>query len=443
MPIPWSMTRTTRYRRQVSNTLLPRCCAGPPEVRKNTPARTWRARTAICASRRASGARSWTTWRRRSTSSRSRRPSGPRSWPSSRAPGARSSSPDKRRLAGRHAKINRKRIGTVETICRFPLRAWRAWVSECLGRPADNAETLWEEHMAISEDVGSIATLWRFPVKSMGGEQLQDVEVTERGVLGDRAYALIDKDTGKVVSAKSVRLFPNLLDCKAAFVEPPRRGGDLPPVQILFPDSTTVRSDSVEVDRVLSAYFERNVTLGRTAPDDFTIDQYHPDIEGADPGGNRDTVVAQKLGAALFAELGMESPVFVGSFLDVFPLSVLTTSTLTKLEGVRSQTRFDQRRFRMNLIVRTEQPGFVENGWVGHQLVLGHDARINVALLDPRCVMTTLVQEDLPQDTDVLRTLVHHNKMKVAAPGQLPCAGVYAVVAAPGTVRTGDNVTIV
>src|SRR5467141_286614 len=166
--------------------------------------------------------------------------------------------------------------------------------------------------MAISEDVGFVATLWRFPVKSMGGEQLQDVEVTERGVLGDRAYALIDKDTGKVVSAKSVRLFPSLLDCKAAFVEPPRRGGDLPAVQILLPDSTTVRSDSGEVDRVLSVYFKRNVTLGRAAPDDFTIDQYHPDVEGADPGGNRDKVVAQKLGAALFAELGMESPVPLG-----------------------------------------------------------------------------------------------------------------------------------
>jgi len=130
--------------------------------------------------------------------------------------------------------------------------------------------------MAISEDVGSVATLWRFPVKSMGGEQLQDVEVTERGVLGDRAYALIDKDTGKVVSAKSVRLFPNLLDCKAAFVEPPHRGGDLPPVQILLPDSTTVRSDSGEVDRVLSVYFKRNVTLGRAAPDDFAIDSTTP-----------------------------------------------------------------------------------------------------------------------------------------------------------------------
>jgi MOSC N-terminal beta barrel domain len=107
--------------------------------------------------------------------------------------------------------------------------------------------------MAIGEDVGSVATLWRFPVKSMGGEQLHVVEVTERGILGDRAYALIDKDTGKVVSAKSVRLFPNLLDCKAVFVEPPRRGGDLPAVQILLPNGMTIRSDAGEADRVLSA----------------------------------------------------------------------------------------------------------------------------------------------------------------------------------------------
>ncbi len=296
--------------------------------------------------------------------------------------------------------------------------------------------------MAISEDVGSVATLWRFPVKSMGGEQLRDVEVTERGVLGDRAYALIDKDTGKVVSAKSARLFPNLLDCKVAFVEPPRRGGDVPPVQILLPDGTTVRSDSSEVDGVLSAYFKRNVTLGRAAPDDFTIDQYHPDVEGADPGGNRDTVVAQKLGSALFAVLGMESPVPVGAFFDVFPLSVMTTSTLTRLNEVRPQSRFEPRRFRMNVIVKTDRPGFVENAWVGRELGLGDGARINVALLDPRCVMTTLAQEDLPRDVDVLRTLVHHNTMQVGDLGQFPCAGVYATVAVQGTVRTGDHVTI-
>jgi len=291
--------------------------------------------------------------------------------------------------------------------------------------------------------VGSVAELWRFPVKSMQGEQLQEVTATERGVLGDRAYALIDSETGKVASAKSVKLFPDLLGCRAAFVERPRAESEVPPVRIDLPNGSSVTSDSRDVDGALSTYFRREVRLARVAPDDFTIDQYHPNVEGADPGGNRDTVVAQKLGAALFAALGMESPVPVGAFFDVFPLSVMTTSTLARLNELRPESRFEQRRFRMNVIVRTEWPGFVENDWVGHELGLGDGTRINVALLDPRCVMTTLPQKGLPQDTDVLRTLVRHNRMQVGTLGQFPCAGVYAVVTAPGTVRTGDRVTIV
>lgn len=297
--------------------------------------------------------------------------------------------------------------------------------------------------MANSKIEGTVVGLWRFPVKSMRGEQLEEAEVTERGVLGDRAYALIDTDTGKVVSAKSVKLFPNLFGCKAVFVEPPRGGGKLPPVRISLPDGTSVTSDSGEVDGVLSAYFRRKVTLAQAAPDDFTIDQYHPDVEGADPGGNRNTVVEQKLGSALFAALGTESPVPVGSFFDVFPLSVLTTSTLAQLSELRPQTRFDQRRFRMNVIVKTERPGFIENDWIGHELGLGDGVRLKVALPDPRCVMTTLAQDDLPQDTDVLRTLVRHNRLQVGDLGQFPCAGVYAVVAAPGTVRIGAPVVLV
>jgi uncharacterized protein YcbX len=296
--------------------------------------------------------------------------------------------------------------------------------------------------MVSSKIKRAIAGLWRFPVKSMRGEQLEEAEVTERGILGDRTYALIDTDTGKVVSAKSVKLFPNLFDCKAEFVEPPRGGGKLPPVQISLPDGTSVTSDSGDIDSVLSAHFKRKVTLGQVAPDDFAIDQYHPDVEDADPAGHRNTVVAQKLGAALFAELGMESPVPVGSFFDVFPLSVLTTSTLAQLNELRPQTRFDHRRFRMNVIVNTERPGFIENDWVGHELGLGDGVRLKVTLPDPRCVMTTLAQDDLPQDIDVLRTLVRHNRIQIGDLGQFPCAGVYAVVAAPGIVRIGDPVVL-
>jgi uncharacterized protein YcbX len=66
--------------------------------------------------------------------------------------------------------------------------------------------------MTTNGAVGTVAGLWRFPVKSMRGERLERAEFTERGLVEDRAYALIDTDTGKVVSAKSTRLFPGLFD---------------------------------------------------------------------------------------------------------------------------------------------------------------------------------------------------------------------------------------
>jgi MOSC domain-containing protein len=296
--------------------------------------------------------------------------------------------------------------------------------------------------MATNGIVGAVAGLWRFPVKSMGGERLEQAELTEHGLVGDRAYALIDANTGKVVSAKSVKLFPDLFNCRAAFVEPPRSGGELPPVQITLPNGTSVTSDSSDVDRVLSAYFRRDVTLARAAPEDFTIDQYHPDIDDVDPAGYRDTFVEQKLGSAFFAQAGLPSPLPADSFLDLFPVSVLTTSTLEQLSELRPQSHFDQRRFRMNVIVDTKEGGFVENDWVDHELTIGDAVRLGVALPDPRCVMTTLAQEELPKDTEVLRTLTRHNRVQVGAAGLFPCAGVYAVVEVPGTLRVGDRVAL-
>jgi uncharacterized protein len=120
--------------------------------------------------------------------------------------------------------------------------------------------------MAINVQVGSVTGLWRFPVKSMRGERLDAAPVTERGLVGDRAYALMDNDTGKVVSAKSVKRFPDLLQCQARFVESPWAGEDLPPVEITLPDGTTVRSDASDVSGMLSTFFQRDVTLARAAP---------------------------------------------------------------------------------------------------------------------------------------------------------------------------------
>jgi len=290
--------------------------------------------------------------------------------------------------------------------------------------------------------IGTIDALWRFPVKSFNGEKIDQVEFDKQGVLGDRSYALIDKETGKVVSAKSARLFPDLLMCRAVFLQPPRLGQEMPSVQITLPDGTTVVSDSKEVDQMLSAYFGRDVTLTRVAPNDFTIDQYHPDIENLDPAGHRGTSVEQKLGSALFKEMGVDSPLAPGSLMDVFPVSVMSTSTLDYLQQLRPETNFDVRRFRMNMVVKTNDPGFVENSWVGNTLTIENNVRLMITMPDPRCVMTTLAQDGIPKDNHVLRTLVEHNRLDIMGSGKFPCAGVYAVIGATGLVRVNDSVEL-
>src|SRR5438270_13386601 len=237
--------------------------------------------------------------------------------------------------------------------------------------------------MNSSEPVGTVEALWRFPVKSMLGEELDASDLRKAGIVGDRAYAIRDMETGKVASAKHPKLWPDLLACRAAFVEPPRPGDELPPARIELADGTSVLSDAADVDAVLSGFFGRDVELARAAQNGYTIDQYHPDEENYDPDGHRDEVVEVGLGAAFFNERGLPSAVGEGSFFDLYPFSVLTTSTLDQLGELEPQSRFDPRRFRMNVIVDTPARGFVENEWLGRTLAIGDDVQLGVALPDP------------------------------------------------------------
>ena len=290
--------------------------------------------------------------------------------------------------------------------------------------------------------VGTVATLSRFPVKSMQGERLSVTDLTASGLVGDRAYALLDRSTGKVVSAKHPRIGPQVLACRATFLD--EIGPDVHKSRVLIslPDGTTVSSDDRDANATLSSFLGLDVTLERSAPEDFTIDHFHPDLASPDPEEPTGTVTESKLGAAFFAKAGIASPVPDGSFLDVFPVSLLTTSTLEQLQVIRPESRFDARRFRMNVVVDTPADGFVEDLWTGRSLQIGETVRLSVVLPDPRCVMITLAQDDLPTDIDILRTLVQHHRVEVA--GRLrPCAGAYAVVEVAGTVSTGDQVSLV
>jgi uncharacterized protein len=296
--------------------------------------------------------------------------------------------------------------------------------------------------MSVGEQVGTVRALWRFPVKSMLGEQLDALDVGEGGVVGDRVYALRDRESGKVASAKHPKLWPNLLACSAAFAEETRAGEEFTAVRIELADGTVVESGAADRDDVLSAFFGREVELAHAAQDGFTIDQYHPDEENYDPDGHRDEVVEARLGAAFFSDRGLPSAVAADSFFDLFPFSILTTASLDQLGELEPDSRFDARRFRMNVIVDTPARGFVENEWVGRTLAIGDQVRLEVTLPDPRCVMPSLAQEELPKDSRILKALARHNRIDVAG-ALYPCAGVYAVADATGTIRNGDPVTLV
>ncbi len=114
--------------------------------------------------------------------------------------------------------------------------------------------------------MGSVISLWRYPVKSMMGEELGASGITERGLLGDRAYALVDTSTGKVASAKNPRKWSDLFDFRATFVEPPRTDGKLSPVQFTLPNGTTVHSEQSDCNQILSKTLGREVTLQKTPP---------------------------------------------------------------------------------------------------------------------------------------------------------------------------------
>jgi uncharacterized protein len=268
--------------------------------------------------------------------------------------------------------------------------------------------------------LGSIVSLWRYPVKSMLGEELNAAEVTNRGLLGDRAYALIDSSDEKVASAKNPRKWPHMFDCRAVLADVPKTGIKAPPVRIALPDGDIVKSEQPGLNQIFSKMVGRDVKFSAVAdPQTGTAEEYWPDIEGLD---HRNTVTDFSLPE--------------GTFFDCAVVHLLTTATLDRLRQLYPEGRFEVRRFRPNIVVATAngETDFAENAWIGHVLAIGDDVRLNITGPCPRCVMTTLPQSDLPQDNGILRSAAQHNGANV---------GVYASVLQGGMVRRGDPVTLV
>jgi hypothetical protein len=265
-----------------------------------------------------------------------------------------------------------------------------------------------------------VAALWRYPVKSMMGEELNAAEVTDRGLLGDRHFAIVDAATGKVAGAKNPRKWGNFFDFRANYVDPPQTSARLPAVRIMLPDGTVMTSDNPELPSVLSRVLGREVAFAEAqdAAEPPTAEEYWPDMEGLD---YRETVTDFELPA--------------GTFFDIALVHLLTTATIDRLRALYPRGRFEVRRFRPNIVISTgdDQRGFVENDWVGHTIAIGDQVRLRVTEPCARCVMTTLPQGDLPKDSGILRSAAQHNQVNV---------GVYADVVAGGPIRRGDPVAV-
>src|SRR5829696_8327998 len=258
----------------------------------------------------------------------------------------------------------------------------------------------------------------------MLGEELNSSYVTERGLVGDRSYALIDQETGKVASAKNPRKWRKLFDFRAAFIEdPPKVVENIPPVRITFPDGTQIfSSDQEDIDHSLSSVLGREVRLIRANLEKPSYEEYWPDIEGL---AQRDNVTDEAMPPQ--------------TFFDIAVIHIFTTSTINRLRELYPEGRFEVRRFRPNIVIESaassgeKKKDFIENLWVGKKLMIGEDILLKIIGPCTRYVMITLPQGDLPKDLGILRTVAKYNQVHV---------GVYASVHRSGTIRRGDKVQL-
>ena len=235
----------------------------------------------------------------------------------------------------------------------------------------------------MAKVIGVVERLWRYPIKSMGGERLESVEINERGLVGDRLYAVRDGD-GKLGSGKTTRRFRRMDGLLALSA----RLGDQTEMPVLLDPSGGPVADPTAF---LRAY------LG---------------IEDV--------------------ELAREDAV---SHFDELPVSVLTTATLEWVRNAVPSAVVDERRFRPNVLVRTPPgtPPFSEDTWPGCEARTGGDLLLSFAWSSERCVMTTADQPGLPFAPEILKAIVqgHANQL-----------GALAQVTRPGSLAVGDTLAL-
>jgi len=225
---------------------------------------------------------------------------------------------------------------------------------------------------------GILSALWRYPVKSMLGEECAELELETRGVRGDRRFAL-RSDDGRLGSGKNSRRHRHL---EGLFTFRARYTGDFP--EITFPDGRRMVADDPQIDRALSEALRTPVTL--------------------------------------VSEEGT-------SHFDSGPIHLVSSASLEWLRSRLPASRIDERRFRPNLLIASAES---ERAWIGRSLHIG-GVRLRVTDPTERCGMTTFAQSDLPFDPKILRSIAQEADQLF---------GVYAEVVQAGRISRGDAVSV-
>jgi uncharacterized protein YcbX len=235
--------------------------------------------------------------------------------------------------------------------------------------------------------IGRVREVWRYPVSSLGGEALTAISVSPEGIEGDRRFALFDPETGLAAAPeKETRWRP------ALFITASQPATGLPVLR--FADGAEHALDDGALPDRLAEHFGFPVAIGLVGSGDY-----------------RFPVVSNRYKPA--------------------PLHLVTTASVSALADVSGLSPIDPRRFRPSVLIETEDdPGFMENDWVGHTVRIG-EAEIHVTEASRRCGMTLVAQPGLAEEPDVLRGIMRHNKRNL---------GVYATPTEGVTISVGDAV---
>jgi uncharacterized protein YcbX len=305
--------------------------------------------------------------------------------------------------------------------------------------------------------IGIVKEIYRYAVKSMAGEQLEECTVGTRGIPGDRGWAIRDETTREITNGKR---YPLLMQSAARYREAPAEGF-IPHVDMIFPDGTTIGSDASDVNEHLTKLLGKPVSLWPIRPAD-DLEHYRRKTKIARVFGRLSRFGAFRAALPALTSFGpaheqvresfsrepgeplpdlSKLPAHIieftsppGTYFDAFPIHLLTTASLEVMARLNPAATWNTRRFRPNFFIETEPQikGLVDDEWDGRKLHVG-SVELKCEIPTPRCGMTIQAQADLPKDPSILRTIVRDADQSL---------GIYASVLTPGGVKVGDLVEL-